>query len=240
MADIYSRTRLLIGEEGIDILRSSHVAVFGVGGVGGAAVEALARSGIGELTLVDNDIVGQSNLNRQIIALSDTLGRSKTETMAERIHKINDDCIVHTSETFFDAETSSEFDFSEYDYVIDAIDTVKSKLLLIETCYRAGVNVISCMGTGNRMDPSRLKICDISKTFGCPLARIMRGELKRRGIKKLLTVFSDEMPLKPLMAFSGDQERQEGKALIGSMTFVPSSAGIMMASQVVRHLLDNF
>ena len=224
MEDRLSRTRQLIGEAGVKCLEGSHVAVFGIGGVGGYAVEALARSGIGELTLIDKDVVSLSNLNRQLIAFESTVGKGKVELMKQRIHDINPDIQVHTREMFFLPENSDTIDFSTFDYVVDAVDTVTAKIEIIMKCQEVGTPVISSMGTGNKLDPSKLQVSDIYKTSVCPLARVMRRELKQRGIKKLKVVYSTEEPVVNLRT-------------PGSLAFVPGSAGLLIASTVVRDLL---
>ena len=221
-----SANRALIGEEGLKRLSECHVAVFGIGGVGGYVTEALARCGVGELTLVDRDVVSISNLNRQIIALESTVGRMKTRVMKERIEEINPNLNVHTREVFFLPENSHTFAFDTYDYVVDAVDTVTAKIEIIMKCQEAGVPVISSMGTGNKMDPSKLQIADIYKTRVCPLAKVMRKELKQRRVKHLKVVYSTEEPVVKLRT-------------PGSMSFVPGSAGLLIASAVVRDLLES-
>lgn len=237
MSDRYERTRLLLGEEGIDRLRRAHIAVFGVGGVGGYAVEALARSGVGEFTLVDNDTVSLSNINRQIIALSSTVGRYKTEVFAERILNIDPTTVVHPVNAFVLPENVGEFDFSSFDYVIDAVDTVSAKIAIVVEAQRAGVPVISAMGAGNKLDPTRLEVEDLSKTSVCPLARVMRIELRRRGIRHLKTVYSRETPVKVFSKPSEGNEKR--RAIPGSVAFVPSAAGLIIASEVVKDLMKS-
>ena len=197
MKEQFSRTEMLIGNESVEKLKNSRVAVFGIGGVGGYVVEALARAGVGNITLIDNDTVSKSNINRQIIALSSTVGRLKTEVMRERILDINNEAKVDCVNKFVLPENIDEFDFSEYDYVVDAIDTVSGKLAIIEKAYGEGVPVISSMGTGNKLDPTKFEIADINKTSVCPLARVIRYELKKRGVKKLKVLYSKEEPVKP-------------------------------------------
>lgn len=226
MEERFQRTGLLIGEEGLKRLSECRVAVFGIGGVGGYVTEALARCGVGELTLVDRDVVSISNLNRQIIALESTVGRMKTRVMKERIEEINPNLNVHTREVFFLPENSHTFAFDTYDYVVDAVDTVTAKIEIIMKCQEAGVPVISSMGTGNKMDPSKLQIADIYKTRVCPLAKVMRKELKQRRVKHLKVVYSTEEPVVKLRT-------------PGSMSFVPGSAGLLIASAVVRDLLES-
>ena len=236
MKEQYSRTAILLGEEAVDRLAKCRVAVFGVGGVGGYVVEALARCGIGELDLIDNDTVSITNLNRQIIALHSTVGRLKTEVAAERVHDIDPDIKVNVHSCFFVPETADEFDFSEYDYVVDAIDTVTGKIELIMRAQAAGTPVISAMGAGNKLDPTAFRAADIYKTKGCPLARVMRRELKKRGVRKLNVVYSEE---EPLTQKSAPEEPQNGRrAVPGSVSFVPSAAGLVIAGEVVKDLLS--
>lgn len=233
-----SRTGLLLGTEGLERLRRARVAVFGVGGVGGYAVEALARSGVGALDLVDSDAVSESNLNRQLHALRSTVGMAKVDAAAARIRDIDPGIRVRTYKLFFTPETSGQFDFSVYDYVVDAIDTVTGKLELAVRCWQAGTPLISCMGAGNKLDPTAFEITDIFKTSFDPLARIMRKELRRRGVEKLTVVYSREPALTP------DEEgealaRQENpgrRDVPGSSAFVPGTAGLIAASKVVRDL----
>ena len=240
MADQYSRTRLLLGAEGLNALRNARVALFGLGGVGGYTAEALARSGIGHLDLIDHDTVSLTNLNRQVLALHSTLGMHKTEVAKQRIWDIDPTIEVRTYETFYLPETAAQFDFSQYDYVIDAIDTVTGKLALITRAKEAGVPVISCMGTGNKMDPSGFRVSDISKTSGCALARIMRKECAKRRIKGVKVVWSPEVPLEPQIDPNEPSEpQQEGssrRSLPGSTAFVPGVAGLIMAGEVIRDL----
>ena len=235
MREELSRTGLLLGEQAMERLGKARVALFGVGGVGGYALEALARSGIGQLDLIDNDSFSRSNLNRQILATQSTVGRSKVEVAKERVLQINPQAIVTTHPIFYTPETADQLDFSRFDYVIDAIDTVSGKLSLIERAVRANVPVISCMGTGNKLDPSRFQVCDLSKTSMDPLARVMRRELGKRGIKHIKVVYSQEEPLTP----TGWEEEAAaiGKRQIpGSMSFVPGAAGLILAGQVIRDL----
>lgn len=228
---MFARTIALIGNEAFSKLQDSHVIVFGVGGVGGYVVEALVRSGIGELTIVDNDTVSESNLNRQVIALHSTVGKPKVQVLKERILDINPDCRVNALQSFFLPENSSGFNFSEYDYVVDAIDTVTAKIEIIRKAKEAGVPVISSMGTGNKLDPSRFQIADISKTSVCPLARVMRRELKARGITKVKVLFSTEESAGVVTDSSA------GRHAPASIAFVPPSAGLLIASEVVRDLI---
>lgn len=233
----YSRTEALIGEEGIRKLGRAKVIVFGIGGVGSYVVEGLARSGVGGLTLVDNDRVALTNINRQLIALRSTIGRPKTEVAKERIRDIDPDILVHTYETFYGLPTKDLFDLQSYDYIVDAIDTVSSKLLLIEEANRLGVKIISCMGTGNKLDPSKFEITDINKTSGCPLAKVIRSELRKRGIKKLKVLYSKEVPLKPRL-LSGETKGSTGRPAPGSISYVPSVAGLMIAGEVIRDIIN--
>ena len=232
MTDQYSRTRMLLGDDAMETLRRSRVAVFGVGGVGGYVVEALARSGVGALDLIDNDVVALTNLNRQIIATHDTLGRAKVDVARERVLAIDPACAVRTYQTFFLPETADAFDFSAYDYVVDAIDTVAGKLTIIERAQAAGTPVISALGTGNKLDPSRLAIGDIYETSVCPLARVMRRELRRRGVARLKVLWSSEEPIVPLPT----EEETERRGLPGSTAFVPSAGGLLIAAEVVKDL----
>ena len=240
MADQYSRTQLLLGADRLEKLRNARVAVFGLGGVGGYAVEALARSGVGQLDLVDDDVINLTNLNRQVLALHSTIGMPKVEAAKRRILDIDPTIQVRTYQTFYLPETSGEFDFSMYDYVVDAIDTVTGKLELIARAKSAGVPIISCMGTGNKLDPADFRVSDISKTRGCALARIMRKECAKRGIKGVKVVWSEELPLEPHIDPSADPEsHREGssrRALPGSTAFVPGVAGLIMAGEVIRDL----
>lgn len=240
MTNEFSRTQLLFGAEGMEKLKNAYVAVFGVGGVGGYAAEALARTSVGAIDLIDNDAVSLSNINRQIIALHSTVGRAKVDVMKERILDINPLCRVTTYKTFFSKENADAFDFTLYDYVIDAIDTVSSKLLLIEKAYAAQIPVISSMGAGNKLDPTRFEVADISKTSVCPLARVMRKELKKRGIDHLKVVYSKEEALTPII--DGDNTYEDkgsvkGRPAPGSVAFVPSAAGLILAGEVVRDLV---
>lgn len=235
MINQFSRTELLLGEDAMRRLGNSRVAVFGIGGVGGYVVEALARSGVGAIDLIDNDTVCMSNINRQIIATLDTLGQYKTDVAAERIRSINPDCAVTVSRTFFMPETASEFDFSSYDYVVDAIDTVKGKIELVMRAKEAGVKIISSMGAGNKLNPAMFEVADIYKTSVCPLARVMRYELKKRGVKKLKTVYSKEPPVRPKRRSEegGNTARRD---IPGSTAFSPSVAGLIIASEVIKDL----
>ena len=233
--DQYSRLKLLIGEPAWDKLRGSRVAVFGIGGVGGYVCEALARSGVGTLDIIDSDTVAFSNLNRQIIATRDTVGRYKVDVMAERIHSIDPETVVNTYRCFFLPENAGGFPFEQYDYVVDAVDTVTAKIELIMRCQSLNVPVISAMGAGNKLDPGRLKVADIYQTQVCPLARVMRRELKKRGVKKLKVVYSDEEPITPAATESEDASPR--RSTPGSTAWVPAAAGLMIASEVVKDLM---
>ena len=235
MINEFSRTALLLGEEKLNRLKNSTVAVFGVGGVGGYVAEGLARSGIGHIVLVDKDVVSVTNLNRQVIALHSTIGMQKTEVMEKRIKDINPNTVVEVKNCFYLPETSSEFDFSKYDYVVDAIDTVTGKIELVMNANSCGTPIISSMGTGNKLDPTAFEVSDIYKTSVCPLARVMRYELKKRGVKKLKVVYSKEKPIVP------DENVQCDKAgkNVGSIAFVPSVAGLIIASEVVKDLCQD-
>ena len=232
----FTRTALLLGEEAIVKLSRSRVAVFGIGGVGGYAVEALARSGVGAFELIDRDVVSESNLNRQIIATHKTIGRGKTEVMEERIHDINPDAQVTQHRCFYLPETADQFDFSQYDYIIDAVDTITAKIEIILRAQQAGVPVISSMGAGNKLDPSKFEVADIYKTSVDPLARVMRRELKKRGVRKLKVVYSKEEPIRPLGRIEADPEAGR-KDVPGSAVFTPAAAGLLIASEVVKDLI---
>ncbi len=234
MLNRFSRTQLLYGEETMGRLASSRVAVFGIGGVGGYVVEALARSGIGALDLIDDDKVCLTNINRQIIATSSTVGKYKVDVAKERILDINPDCEVRTYKTFFLPETQDQFDFKEYDYVVDAIDTVSGKIAIVETAKEAGVPVISSMGAGNKLNPAMFEVADIYKTSVCPLAKVMRHELRKRGIDSLKVVYSKEKPIRPLEDMS--IECTERRTIPGSTAFVPSVAGLIIAGEVLNDL----
>ncbi|MDE7192625.1 MAG: tRNA threonylcarbamoyladenosine dehydratase [Oscillospiraceae bacterium] len=231
--NIFSRTELILGSGAMKRLSAARVAVFGIGGVGGYTAEALARSGIGALDLIDNDTVSESNINRQIIALHSTVGRYKTEAAAERLQDINPNLKLTLHNTFFTPETASEFDFTQYDYVVDAIDTVTGKIELVMRAQSAGVPVISAMGAGNKLDPTAFEVGDIYSTSVCPLARVMRYELKKRGVKALKVVYSKEKPLVP--AESGESS-PKGKAIPGSTAFVPPVVGLIIAGEVVKDI----
>ena len=257
MKEQFQRTEMLIGKEALEKLFQAHVAVFGVGGVGGYVVEALARAGIGALTLIDHDTFSESNLNRQILATHDTIGRRKVDVAKERILSINPDCKVSTMPVFvltadakekaaaeapdpenekLDFQSIDSFDFSCYDYVVDAIDTVTGKLAIIEKAKREGVKVISCMGTGNKMDPTEFRVADLYKTSVCPLAKVMRRECKKRGIESLKVVYSTEEPIKPVKQ-EEQNENVRQKDVPGSNSFTPAAAGLVIASEVVKDLI---
>ena len=230
MQEQLSRTEMLIGADGLEKLKNARVAVFGIGGVGGYVVEALARSGVGAFDLIDSDTVALSNLNRQIIATRDTIGKYKTEVMRERIHSICPDTKVEVHNCFYLPETRAQFDFSQYDYVVDAVDTVTAKIDLIVSAKEAGVPVISSMGAGNKMNPAMFEVADIHKTSVCPLAKVMRRELKKRRIDRVKVVYSKEEAMK--------RETDERKPVPGSIAFVPSVAGLIIAGEVVKDLIE--
>ena len=238
----FSRTELLLGKEAMERLYKARVAVFGIGGVGGHCVEALARSGIGEFDLIDNDEVALTNLNRQLVATYETLGRSKVEVMKERILSIHPEAVVHVHPCFFLPENADQFPFEQYDYVIDAVDTVSAKIALILKAKEAKVPVISSMGAGNKLDPTAFEVADIYQTSVCPLARVMRRELKKRGVKSLKVVYSKEEAIPPkLYDESGKEIEAEkkgtaGRTAPGSISFVPSVAGLILAGEVIKDL----
>ena len=235
MQNAFSRMELLLGKESVDKLASAKIAVFGLGGVGSYVVEALARCGVGSLTLIDNDTVSVTNINRQLYALHSTVGKSKVQIAKERIRDIDENILVHPYETFYNEDTADMIDFHSFDYVVDAIDTVTSKLLIIEKAKECEVPVLSCMGTGNKMYPSRFEITDIFKTSVCPLAKVMRTELRKRGIRKVKVLYSKERPMKP--AEGEETKGNTGRPVPGSLSFVPSVAGLLIAGEVVRDLL---
>ena len=240
MEDQFSRTRLLLGKDAMEKLKNARVAVFGIGGVGGYTVEALARSGVGALDLIDNDTVNLSNLNRQIIATHSTLGQYKVDAAAARVRDINPDIQVTIHKTFYLPETAQEFDFRQYDYVVDAIDTVTGKLALIVQAKEANVPIISCMGTGNKLDPTQFEIADLAKTSMCPLARIMRKECHKRGIDHVKVLYSKEDAMTPLDDDGTPIPAPEGssrRSLPGSSAFVPSVAGLIIAGEVIKDLI---
>lgn len=230
MINQFSRIEMLIGNEAMKKLSECRVAVFGIGGVGGHVVEALVRSGIGAIDLIDNDKVSLTNINRQIIALHSTVGKYKTEVMKSRISDINPNCKVTEHKCFYLPENSSEFDFSIYDYIVDAVDTVTAKIELIMQAGAAGVPIISSMGTGNKMNPAEFEVADIYKTSMCPLAKVMRYELKKRNVRRLKVVYSKEIPLKPY-------ESEEENCKAGSNAFAPAVAGLIIASEVIKDLV---
>lgn len=238
MENQFIRTQMLVGKQGIEKLKNSTVAVFGVGGVGGYTVEALVRSGVGTIVIIDNDTVSLSNINRQIIATHDTLGMLKTDAAEKRIMAINPDCTVIKHNCFFLPENADSFDFSKYDYVVDAIDTVSGKIELVMKAISKGTPIISSMGAGNKLDPTQFEVADISKTSVCPLARVMRRELKKRGVNHLKVVYSKEQAVTP---FEVDEIKDEKdfarrRALPGSVAFVPSVAGLIIAGEVIKDL----
>ena len=224
---------MLIGEEAFNKLQSAKVGIFGLGGVGSFAAEAIARAGVGEIDLFDGDVVDITNINRQLVALDDTVGRAKTEVMKERIEKINKSAKVSSNSVFFDASNCNDYDFSGYSYVIDAIDTVSSKLLIINKAFKAGVPIISSMGTANKLNPCDLAVCDIYETENCPLARVMRRELRKMKIERLKVVFSKEKP-----HFTPNACDKNGKRINSSISFVPPVAGFILASEVVKDIIN--
>ena len=249
MLNQFSRTQLLFGDEAMGKLAASRVAIFGIGGVGGYAVEALARSGVGTIDLIDDDRVCLTNINRQIVATRKSVGKHKVDVMEERILDINPKCKVRTHKCFYLPETKDQFDFSEYDYVIDAVDTVTAKISLIMQANEAGTKIISCMGAGNKLDPTAFEVSDIYKTSICPLARVMRRELKKRGVKKLKVVYSKEKVLRPLEDMSiscrnncicppgAERKCTDRRDIPGSVAFVPSVAGFILAGEVIKDLI---
>lgn len=239
MLNQFSRTELLLGDAAMKKLKNSRVAVFGVGGVGGYTVEALVRSGVGALDLIDNDTVSLTNINRQIIATLDTVGRDKVDVAQERIKSINPDCVVTTHKCFYLPETAEQFDFTDYDYVVDAIDTVKGKIEIVMRAKECSTPVISSMGAGNKLDPTAFEVADISKTSVCPLAKVMRAQLRKRGINHLKVVYSKEPPLTPIITDDAKKEFSSSvrRTLPGSTAFVPSVVGLIIASEVVKDLI---
>lgn len=228
---VFSRAELLLGKDKLEKLKQARVAVFGIGGVGSFAAEAIARGGVGHIALIDGDVVSMTNINRQLIALHSTVGREKTAVMAERIHDICPETEVAEYPVNYTAENKDLIDFAAYDYIVDAIDMVTSKILLIEEAKKAGTEVISCMGTGNKFDPIRFEVADISKTSVCPLAKVMRKELKDRGIKGVKVVYSKEIPAKP-----ADSDETSRRQTPGSLSFVPPVAGMILAGEVIKHI----
>ncbi len=234
---MFTRTEMLLGKEAVEKLKKSHVAVFGIGGVGGHAAEALVRAGVGKLSIIDSDTVAPSNINRQIIALHSTIGRDKVDVARERFLDINPEIEIEAKKCFYlPSSEEGEFDFSKYDYVVDAIDTVSGKIDLVLECEKNGVPIISSMGTGNKLNPTMLKVADINKTSVCPLARVMRYELKKRGIKKLKVVYSEETPIIPHTLEADENSKKEKKLPPASCSFVPSVAGLIIASEVIKDL----
>ena len=231
---MFTRTELLFGKENMEKLKNARVAVFGIGGVGGHCALALARSSIGAIDLIDNDVVSKSNINRQAVAFLSTVGKPKTEVMQKMIADINPNAKVNVYNTFFLPENADEFDFSKYDYVVDAIDTVSGKIALAECAKAAGTKIISSMGAGNKLDPTAFKVADIYDTKVCPLARVMRKELKARGIKSLKVVYSEAKALTPLPCNENSGKRQTP----GSVAFVPSVAGLIMAGEVIKDIIE--
>ena len=231
MSEQFSRTERLIGAVAIEKLKNSHVAVFGIGGVGSYTVEALARAGVGTLTLVDSDAVAESNINRQIIALHSTVGRDKVDVAAERIADINPSCTVYPCKKFVLPENMADFDFDKFDYIVDCIDTVSAKISLAEIATEKNIKIIASMGTGNKLNPLLFEVCDIYKTSVCPLARVMRTELKKRGVKKLTVLYSKEEPIKIENVSEGNR-----RAVPASISFVPSAAGLIIAGEVIKDL----
>lgn len=244
MQNQFVRTEMLLGSDAMEKLRKSHVIVFGIGGVGGYVVEALARSGVGKLTLVDNDVVDISNLNRQIIATMKTIGMPKVDAARDRVLDINPEAAVSARRMFYLPETAEQFDFTEYDYVVDAIDTVSGKIALVLEAQRCGVPVISSMGAGNKLNPAAFEVADIYETSVCPLAKVMRRELKKRGVQRLKVVYSREEPVTPEEHDVPSAEEQDGENTFvvkkrrtpGSVAFVPSAAGLVIAGEVIRDL----
>lgn len=239
MLNQFSRTELLLGSDGVEKLKKSRVAVFGVGGVGGYTVEALARSGVGTIDIVDDDDVALTNINRQIIATHDTVGMAKVDAAEKRIKSINPDCVVNKHKCFYLPETADKFDFSQYDYVVDAIDTVKGKIELVMQAGESGTPIISSMGAGNKLDPTAFEVADISKTSVCPLAKVMRTELRKRGVTHLKVVYSKEPAIKPfenadVLEEFGNSSR---RSLPGSVSFVPSVVGLIIGGEVIKDLI---
>lgn len=235
MSNKFSRTEMLLGKVNMEKLKIAHVAIFGIGGVGGYVLEALARSGVGHFTLFDCDTIDETNINRQIIATTDTIGMKKTDAAKKRVLSINPNALVDVFDVFYLPENADDFPLSNFDYVIDAVDTVSAKLELATRCEKENIPIISSMGTGNKINPNNFKISDIYKTSGCPLARAMRSELRKRGVKSLKTIYSDEAPIKPFGLKEPINSHQK-KLPPGSTSFVPSVAGLIIASEVVKDL----
>lgn len=248
MLNQFSRTQLLLGRDGMDILKNARVAVFGIGGVGGYVVEGLARSGVGAIDMIDDDKVCLTNINRQIIATRKTVGQYKVDVAKQRVEEINPDCEVRTYKTFYLPDTADQFDFSEYDYVVDAIDTVTGKLQLVEEAKRTGTPIISSMGAGNKLDPTAFKVADIYETSICPLAKVMRRECRKRGIESLKVVYSEEKPIRPFEDMSIScrtncicppgtvRKCTERRDIPGSTAFVPSVVGLIIAGEIIKDL----
>ncbi len=237
MNGYFERTRCLVGDAVFEKIKSLHVAVFGIGGVGGYVAESLVRCGVSEITLIDNDTVSESNINRQIFATVDMIGKDKTEAAAKRLLSINPYLKVNCINEFFMPDTSRKFDFKQYDYVVDAIDTVTGKIEIVLKANEAGTSVISCMGTGNKLDPKMFEIDDIYNTSVCPLAKVMRYELKKRGVKKLKVLYSKEKPLKP--AISLDDGENFGRHIPASISYVPSVAGLIICSEIINDTIKS-
>ncbi len=237
MREQFARTQILLGEKAMHTLSNAHVAVFGVGGVGGYVCEALVRSGVGKFTIVDSDTVSVTNINRQIIATWDSVGKYKVDVMRDRMLAINPEVAITVQKCFFLPENEDTFDFTQYDYVVDAVDTVAAKIALVMKAKEANVPIISSMGAGNKLDASQFKVADIYKTKVCPLAKVMRHELKKRGVRKLKVVYSEELPKKPVEALQEKvPEGSSRRAIPGSVAFVPSAAGLIIAGEVVKEL----
>ena len=236
MANQFNRTELLIGKENMEKLQKAHVLIFGIGGVGGYVVEALARSGVGHFTLVDNDVVSETNINRQIIATLDTIGQYKADVMKNRILSINKEAEVIVKKCFYLPETASEFDFTQYDYVVDCVDTVAAKLSIVVEAKNNNVPIISAMGAGNKMNPAMLEVSDISKTSVDPLAKVIRTELRNRGINHLKVIYSKEQPIK---VEPSELKEKSQRPVPGSNAFVPSAMGLIMASEIIKDLINN-
>ena len=232
MKEEFIRTSLLIGEDAVERLKNSRVIVFGVGGVGGFVIEALARAGVGSISMVDHDTVSLSNINRQIVADHTTVGRLKDDVMKERINRINPECNIIVHDCFYLPENADEFDFTQYDYIVDAVDTVTAKIEIIMQAKSCGTKIISSMGTGNKLDPTKFEVTDIFKTSVCPLAKVMRRELKKRGVKSLKVLYSTEMPHKQTIIAEGEK-----RPVPGSISFVPSAAGLIIAGEVIKELM---
>jgi tRNA A37 threonylcarbamoyladenosine dehydratase len=231
----FLRTKLLIGEENLNKLIGSHVMVFGVGGVGGYVVESLVRSGVSKISIIDNDTVNITNINRQIIATTDTLDKLKVEVMKDRILSINPNCVVNVYPTFVTEENINDFDFSNVDYIVDAIDTISAKIAIILKAQESNIKIISAMGAGNRLDPTQIKIADINQTKNCPLAKVMRYELRKRGVTHLKCIYSLELPITPNEKIVNEDS---GKVVIGSIAYMPSIFGLMISSEVIKDLIN--